>query len=79
MLKNIKKILVADQIAYEGVKRLQANPDLSVDVQIGLSLTDKFAMEPAVAVSGWYFSQPRSGYLNIGKIQQDQMGDYAER
>ena len=52
---------------------------LDPENQIGLSLTDNFAMDPAAAVSGWYFSHPQSRYFNVGKIQQDQVRDYAER
>lgn len=46
---------------------------------IGLTITDNYAMEPAAAVSGWYFSHPDSRYLNVGKIQKDQVHDYAQR
>ncbi len=46
---------------------------------IGLSLTDSFAMYPAAAVSGWYFSHPESKYFGIGKIDAEQVGDYAVR
>ena len=46
---------------------------------IGLSITDNYAMDPAAAVSGWYFSHPDSRYLNVGKIQKDQVLDYAQR
>ncbi len=47
--------------------------------KIGLTLTENFAMEPAAAVSGWYFSHPQSRYFNVGKIQQDQVQDYTRR
>ena len=46
---------------------------------IDLSLTDNYAMNPAASVSGWYFSHPQSRYLNVGKLQQDQVQDYALR
>jgi len=45
----------------------------------GISLTESFAMYPASSVSGWYFSHPASKYYNVGKINQDQLEDYAER
>ena len=46
---------------------------------IDLSLTDNYAMNPAASVSGWYFSHPQSRYFNVGKLQQDQVQDYALR
>ncbi len=46
---------------------------------IGLSLTESYAMYPTAAVSGWYFSHPESKYFGIGKIDQEQVGDYAVR
>jgi len=46
---------------------------------IGLSLTDSYAMYPAAAVSGWYFSHPEAKYFGIGKIDQEQVEDYAVR
>jgi 5-methyltetrahydrofolate--homocysteine methyltransferase len=45
----------------------------------GIKLTDSFAMYPASAVSGWYFSHPESQYFNVGKIDKDQLQDYARR
>jgi 5-methyltetrahydrofolate--homocysteine methyltransferase len=45
----------------------------------GISLTESFAMYPASSVSGWYFSHPASKYFNVGKINQDQLEDYAKR
>ncbi|MBL6716457.1 MAG: methionine synthase [Pseudomonadales bacterium] len=45
----------------------------------GLSLTESFAMAPAASVSGWYFAHPEARYFGIGKIQRDQVADYAAR
>jgi 5-methyltetrahydrofolate--homocysteine methyltransferase len=45
----------------------------------GIELTESFAMYPASAVSGWYFSHPDSQYFNVGKIDKDQLQDYARR
>jgi 5-methyltetrahydrofolate--homocysteine methyltransferase len=42
-------------------------------------LTEHFAMLPAAAVSGWYFSHPDSRYFGVGKINRDQVQDYARR
>ena len=52
---------------------------LNVTENIGVDLTDSFAMFPAASVSGWYFGHPESRYFAIGKIGQDQVADYAER
>ena len=52
-----------------------------VDAQksAGVSLTESFAMWPAASVSGWYFSHPDSRYFGVGKINRDQVEDYARR
>ena len=52
---------------------------LQVEQHIGVQLTEHFAMQPAAAVSGWYFAHPRSRYFGIGKIGKDQVVDYARR
>ena len=44
-----------------------------------VSLTEHFAMYPAAAVSGWYFSHPEAKYFGIGKIGRDQLEVIAER
>ena len=49
------------------------------DRNAGIEITDSFAMMPASSVSGWYFSHPQSQYFGTGKIQRDQVEDYAER
>jgi 5-methyltetrahydrofolate--homocysteine methyltransferase len=45
----------------------------------GIELTESFAMLPAAAVSGWYFSHPDARYFGVGKIGADQLEDYARR
>ena len=52
---------------------------LSVTVNTSIELTESYAMYPASAVSGWYFSHPESQYFNVGKIDKDQLYDYAQR
>ncbi len=42
-------------------------------------LTESFAMLPAASVSGYYFSHPESQYFGVGKIEKDQVEDYARR
>jgi 5-methyltetrahydrofolate--homocysteine methyltransferase len=45
----------------------------------GITITDSFAMLPTAAVSGFYFSHPKSQYFATGKIARDQVASYAER
>ena len=52
---------------------------LDVKKQIGVNLTESYAMSPAASVCGWYFSHPEAQYFNIGKINRDQVVDYATR
>lgn len=52
---------------------------LDVTKQIGLELTESFAMWPGAAVSGWYFGHPDAKYFAVSKIGQDQLLDYATR
>jgi 5-methyltetrahydrofolate--homocysteine methyltransferase len=52
---------------------------LDVPANTGIELTESYAMAPAAAVSGWYFSHPDSRYFGIGKIDADQLQDYARR
>jgi 5-methyltetrahydrofolate--homocysteine methyltransferase len=47
--------------------------------RIGVKLTESFAMWPGAAVSGLYFSHPQSHYFGVGKIERDQVEDYAKR
>lgn len=42
---------------------------------IGMGVTDSFAMTPAAAVSGFYFSHPDSTYFSVGKVGEDQAQD----
>ena len=52
---------------------------LDATANTGIELTESYAMTPAAAVSGWYFSHPNSRYFGIGKIDRDQLEDYAQR
>ena len=52
---------------------------LDAEANIGIRLTESFAMTPAASVSGLYFSHPDAHYFNVGKIQRDQVADLAER
>ncbi|MGI8525347.1 MAG: methionine synthase [Pseudolabrys sp.] len=46
---------------------------------IGVKLTESFAMWPGASVSGLYFGHPQSHYFGVGKIERDQVEDYARR
>lgn len=52
---------------------------LDVEKNTGIILTESFAMYPAAAVSGFYFSRPESKYFGLGKISKDQLEDYSTR
>lgn len=47
--------------------------------KVGITLTESYAMYPGAAVSGFYFSNPNSKYFGLGKIEKDQVEDYARR
>lgn len=46
---------------------------------VGITLTESLAMNPAASVSGLYFANPKSCYFSVGKLQKDQVSDYALR
>ena len=52
---------------------------LDAPAQTGMALTESYAMTPGAAVSGLYFSHPKSHYFGVGKIDRDQVEDYARR
>ena len=52
---------------------------MDVENKTGISLTESFAMYPAASVSGFYFAHPQSRYFNLGKIDEQQLTDYANR
>ena len=52
---------------------------LEPEKNAGMTLTESYAMLPAAAVSGWYFSHPEAKYFGTGKLAKDQMDDYAAR
>ena len=82
--------LIAEK--YQGVRPAPgypAQPDhtekgtlfelLVAEQATGIKLTESYAMMPAAAVSGFYFSHPESHYFGVGKIERDQVEDYAKR
>lgn len=77
---------------YRGIRPAPgypANPDhsqkeliwklLNVEQSVKIRLTETLAMLPAASVSGWYFSHPEAQYFGVGKIDRDQLLDYANR
>jgi len=52
---------------------------LDAENNCGTKLTESMAMWPAASVSGWYFSHPDSNYFGVGKVNKDQVEDYAKR
>lgn len=52
---------------------------LSATDAAGMTLTESFAMSPPAAVSGLYFAHPEAHYFGVGRIERDQVEDYARR
>jgi 5-methyltetrahydrofolate--homocysteine methyltransferase len=52
---------------------------LGATERAGIELTESFAMFPTAAVSGYYFWNPQSRYYGVGKIERDQVENYARR
>ncbi|MBJ7379624.1 MAG: methionine synthase [Polynucleobacter sp.] len=81
--------LIAEQ--YQGIRPAPGYPacpahevkrelfDLIHAQEIGMTLTESLAMNPASSVSGFYLANPNARYFNVGKITADQVADIAER
>jgi 5-methyltetrahydrofolate--homocysteine methyltransferase len=82
--------LIAEQ--YRGIRPAPgypAQPDhtekatlfelLGAPEATGMALTESFAMTPPAAVSGLYFAHPEAHYFGVGRIERDQVADYARR
>jgi 5-methyltetrahydrofolate--homocysteine methyltransferase len=52
---------------------------LDVEANTGIQITESYAMWPGSSVSGLYFAHPEAKYFSLGKIERDQVADYAER
>jgi 5-methyltetrahydrofolate--homocysteine methyltransferase len=52
---------------------------LDVESKTGIQITESFAMWPGSSISGLYFAHPEARYFSLGKIERDQVADYAER
>jgi 5-methyltetrahydrofolate--homocysteine methyltransferase len=85
---NLKELLT---IKYRGIRPAIGYPacpehsekqmvfEVTEANKIGISLTDSFAMSPNASVSGLMFAHPDSHYFGIGKIDKEQVKDYAKR
>ncbi|KFW08782.1 Methionine synthase, partial [Eurypyga helias] len=80
------------RVKYEGIRPAPGYPSqpdhtekltmwklANIEKTTGIGLTESLAMTPASAVSGLYFSSPKSKYFAVGKICKDQVEDYALR
>jgi 5-methyltetrahydrofolate--homocysteine methyltransferase len=84
-----KEELMAEQ--YRGIRPAFGYPacpdhsekrklfDLLGAEDIGITLTESFAMQPAASVSGVYFGNPAARYFAVGRVARDQVEDYAAR
>jgi 5-methyltetrahydrofolate--homocysteine methyltransferase len=52
---------------------------LAATSNVGIELTESYAMLPAAAVSGFYFSHPEARYFAVARVDRDQIEDYAKR
>ena len=52
---------------------------LGAEDKVGIKLTESYAMWPGSSVSGFYYAHPESRYFGVGKIERDQVEDYAKR
>ena len=52
---------------------------LSAEANTGIELTESYAMTPASSVSGWYFGHEQARYFGVGRVERDQVEDYARR
>jgi len=88
--KLSKEDLIAEK--YRGIRPAPgypAQPDhtekatlwelMEVEKRTGIALTESYAMWPGSSVSGLYFAHPDSHYFGVGKIERDQVADYAQR
>jgi 5-methyltetrahydrofolate--homocysteine methyltransferase len=88
--KLSKEDLIAEK--YRGIRPAPgypAQPDhtekatlwelMDVEKRTGIALTESYAMWPGSSVSGLYFAHPDSHYFGVGKIERDQVADYAQR
>lgn len=86
---SVKDLL---SVKYQGIRPAAGYPSqpdhtekrtiwklLNATEAIGIELTESLAMQPPSAVSGLYMAHPESNYFAVGKINDDQVRDYADR
>ncbi len=86
---NVESVLAEEYNGIRPAPGYPATPDhtekqiiwdvLDVENNIGISLTESYAMIPTASVCGIYLSHPDAKYFGIGKINNDQLQDYAKR
>ncbi|AFM12772.1 methionine synthase [Turneriella parva] len=86
---DIEGLIKEEYIGIRPAPGYPASPDhtekrtlfdwLAVEKNTGINLTESFAMTPPSSVSGLYFAHPESKYFAVGKIDRDQLEDYAAR
>jgi 5-methyltetrahydrofolate--homocysteine methyltransferase len=92
---SVRETLTNDQLIreeYRGIRPAPGYPAcpehrekaklwqlLDAERAAGIRLTESYAMHPTAAVSGWYIAHPDAHYFAIGKIDKDQVEDYARR
>jgi 5-methyltetrahydrofolate--homocysteine methyltransferase len=64
---------------YRGIRPAPGYPACPDHTETGIRLTESYAMYPTAAVSGWYIAHPDAHYFALGKIDRDQVVDYAAR
>ena len=52
---------------------------LDVEAHTGMQLTESMAMWPGASVSGWYYAHPQAQYFVVGRVNKEQVADYARR
>jgi 5-methyltetrahydrofolate--homocysteine methyltransferase len=86
---DIDRLIAEDYVGIRPAPGYPAQPDhtekatlfrlLQAEANTGMALTESFAMTPPSSVSGLYFSHPQAHYFGVGKIDRDQVVDYAAR
>jgi len=85
---GVKGLVAEDYVGIRPAPGYPAQPDHTEKATLfkllggdatGVKLTESFAMHPASSVSGLYLSHPDSLYFGVGKIEKDQVADYAQR
>jgi 5-methyltetrahydrofolate--homocysteine methyltransferase len=86
---KVEEIIAETYVGIRPAPGYPAQPDhtekaalfhlLDAPAATGIALTESYAMTPGASVSGLYFANPAAHYFGVGKIDQDQVEDYARR